>query len=77
MSNVLLMLAMHQEVQQKVVDELRDISNDDEDFNDEALGKMKYLEQVIKECLRLFPLPAISVRYASKDIQLGERHQSD
>lgn len=77
MSNVLLMLAMHQEVQQRVVDELRDNLTDNEDFNDETLGKMKYLEMVIKECLRLFPLPAISVRYASKDIQLGERHNSD
>lgn len=77
MSNILLMLAMHQEVQQRVVDELRDNLTDNEDFNDESLGKMKYLEMVIKECLRLFPLPAISVRYASKDIQLGERHNSD
>lgn len=71
-SNILLMLAMHQDVQQRVVDELTEIDLRGDDFSDESLGQMKYLEMVIKECLRLFPLPAVSVRYAAKDLQLSK-----
>lgn len=68
------MLAIHQDVQEKVVDELKEIfTSEIDEITEEALGKMKYLEMVIKECLRLFPLPSIAARNVTKDLQLSEK----
>lgn len=67
------MLAIHQDVQSKVVDELRQIfDSTDGEVNEEALGEMKYLEMVIKECLRLFPLPCMTIREVTQDLKLSK-----
>lgn len=63
-------LAKHPDVQQKVIEELRRIFDGD---NDKAptyqdVQKMKYLEMVIKESLRLYPpVPAFS-RVLTQDV---------
>lgn len=73
MSFALLMMAMHKNVQEKIVDELHSIfpSIDDEvDFN--SVNKLTYMEMVIKETMRLFPASTVLLRKASKDFQMGE-----
>lgn len=67
------MLAIHQDVQSKVIDELRQIfKSTDGEVNEEALGEMKYLEMVIKESLRLFPLPSMTIRKVTEDLKLSK-----
>ncbi|CAO1393073.1 unnamed protein product [Diamesa hyperborea] len=71
MSGVLLFLAMHQEVQDKVVLELKDVFDSvDQETENEMLNKLPYLDLVIKETLRLLPIAPILGREATKDIEL-------
>lgn len=67
----LYLLGSHPEIQGKVVDELENIFGDsDRDATYEDLQQMKYLEQVIKEALRLYPsVPAFS-RYLEADVKI-------
>lgn len=63
---------MHKDIQQKVVDELHTVFptvNDSVDF--EILNKLPYLEQVIKETLRLFPISAFTLRTAMEDVEIN------
>lgn len=70
---ILLLLAMHQEVQEKVFDELNIIiSYEDDGFSEDSLSKMKYLEMVMKESLRLIPIALIFGREVKKDIKLSK-----
>lgn len=56
MSITLLLLAMHQDVQEKVVEELKQIFPDKHsEVTKEDVEKMKYLEMCIQEELRMFP----------------------
>lgn len=67
------MLAMHKHVQQKVVAELRKLFtsvNDPIDF--ETLNHLPYLEMVIKETMRLFPVAAFTLRTANENFELQE-----
>ncbi|XP_050438038.1 cytochrome P450 4C1-like [Adelges cooleyi] len=67
----LLMLAMHQDIQHKVYEEIYSILGDsDRDVNPDEIYKFKYLEQVIKETLRHFPPGAIFSRKTDGDIKL-------
>ncbi|XP_043277718.1 uncharacterized protein [Venturia canescens] len=72
---VLLMLASHPEVQEKAYEELCDIYGDeistDRPIRNEDLSRMLYLERVIKETLRLFPVGPILVRQVREDLELG------
>lgn len=70
---VLLLLAMHQEEQEKVYKELSGICGDQEiiDFAEENLEEMKYLEMVIKESLRMIPVALIIGRTVKKELNLS------
>lgn len=71
-SIVLLLLAMYQDIQDKVVEELKDIfDSPDAELTEESLSEMKYLEMVIKESLRLIPVALTIGREAKKDIALS------
>lgn len=66
-----LMLAIHQDYQNQVFDELRSIfTNVDEPVTHEHLQQMQFLELVIEESLRLFPVAPHIAREATEDLQL-------
>ena len=65
------MLAMHQDVQEKVITEMQNFfDTKDEDVSTDLLPELTYLEMVIKENLRLLPILTFMGRLAEKDIQL-------
>lgn len=67
------MLAIHQDVQEKVYKEIWDIfGNSDRDITISDLSKLKYLEMVIKETLRLFPSIVAFLREPLEDIKFGK-----
>jgi cytochrome P450 len=69
----LMFLAINQEIQKKVHDEISEVFSDGDDYeiNYERLNNLRYLEKVMKETLRLFsPLP-ISARECLDDCDIG------
>lgn len=67
---ITLLLAINQNCQDRVFDELYEIFENQNDFvTTEHLGKMKYLELIIKESLRLFPIAPFFLRENSEDFQ--------
>nr|UZE89828.1 cytochrome P450 CYP4415A1 [Chrysoperla zastrowi sillemi] len=78
-SFVLLMLGIHQNIQDKVYEELNRILNDDKNEHEknknrmitpDDIRQMFYLEMVIKETLRLYPIVPIVARTITKDLML-------
>lgn len=52
-----MLLATHQEIQDRVVEELREVFYSDEvEISYDNITKLDYLERVIKESLRLCPV---------------------
>lgn len=71
MSSALLMLAIHQDVQDKVVEEMNSIFNGREiEIDSSNINDLKYLDLVIKETLRLFPVAPIIGRNINEDLTL-------
>ncbi|XP_044261197.1 cytochrome P450 4c3-like [Tribolium madens] len=69
----LIVLGIHPEVQRKISDELDLIFDHDErDPTFEDINKMQYLECVIKETLRIFPIAPIIMRSIDQDIKLEQ-----
>lgn len=67
-SSVLIMLAIYPDIQDKVVAELHEIFSDrDTPVTNEHIPKLTYLEMVIKETLRHFPVGPFIARKASVD----------
>jgi cytochrome P450 len=65
------MIAMHNDVQEKLFVEVQNVINElGETIGEEHLHKLIYLEMVIKETMRLFPVLPIHARLASEDIEL-------
>lgn len=64
-----LMLGMHPEIQDKVRTELHEVLGE-RNVTSEKLPELKYLEMVIKETLRLFPIAPLMVRELKDDVDL-------
>jgi cytochrome P450 len=65
------MLAMHSEVQKKVIDELDSIFGSSElDINNDNINRLNFLDVVIKETMRLFPLAPVIGRNMTDDLKL-------
>lgn len=74
-SYILLMLAMHPEIQEEVYQEIISVCpGADQDVTDDDYGKLKYLERVVKETLRLFPTVPTIARVSSRPFDLGKYH---
>lgn len=69
----LFLLTQHSSCQQKCMDELNEIfqNNDDRMPTMKDIGEMRYLEQCIKETLRLYPSVPIFGRKVAEDIPCG------
>lgn len=74
-------LATHPEVQAKVVAEIDSITGGDPDYELQYadLMAMKYITQVIKETLRIYPPMPVTIRNSLKDGRLGDyrMHKGD
>lgn len=72
MSSALLMLAMHPDVQQKVVEEIKTVcSTKDMYLDSKKLNELIYLEMVIKETMRLFPVLPMIGRETVGEVEIG------
>uniref|UniRef100_A0AAT9UTQ9 Cytochrome P450 4461J3 n=1 Tax=Maconellicoccus hirsutus TaxID=177089 RepID=A0AAT9UTQ9_MACHI len=67
-SFTLLMLALHQDAQQKVYEEITQLVSEHEVFtSDHLCNHLKYLEQCIRETLRMYDPAALSIRKSQKE----------
>lgn len=71
-SYIILLVAMHPNVQERLFQELRAVfASQDEDMTYEHMQQLPYLDQVIKEVLRLYPVGPFMVRRTTADVQLS------
>lgn len=71
-STAMIYLAINQDVQQKVYDEICEVYSDDSvEVNYDNLGSLKYLEMVLKETLRLFSPVPFTFRETLEDFDIG------
>lgn len=70
LSFVILMLAMHPEIQENCYNEIQGFNVDEPNW--EILNNLSYMEMVIKETLRIFSPGPILGRQATSDIKLGK-----
>lgn len=74
LAGALLLLAMNQDAQDKVVIEMENIfKSEDDEVDEDALSQMNYLDLVIKESLRLLPVALVIGRQAKKNIELSKK----
>ncbi|VVC43515.1 Cytochrome P450, E-class, group I,Cytochrome P450,Cytochrome P450, conserved site [Cinara cedri] len=67
----LLMLAIHPDIQDKVYDEIYNVLGDgDETITIEDTTKLVYLEQVLRETLRLYPVGPLLLRQLQDDVKI-------
>ncbi|GAB0099772.1 Cytochrome P450 [Sergentomyia squamirostris] len=73
-SYCILMIAMHPQVQTKLHDEIMSVLGDDaaENVKYEQVCELRYMEQVIKETLRLFPIAPLVARSVSAPFKLND-----
>ncbi|KAF6215237.1 hypothetical protein GE061_009989 [Apolygus lucorum] len=70
-AGVLLMIAIHQDVQERMYQEMKDVFGDsDRPAEKKDLEKMKYLEMVLNEGLRHFG-PVLTARRIDSDVPVG------
>ena len=69
-SFAVLMLGIHQDVQDKARAEVNKIF-ENKVIDAESLSKLKYMEMIIKETLRLFPIAPFMVRQLKEELKLG------
>ncbi|CAG9861617.1 unnamed protein product [Phyllotreta striolata] len=69
---IFIMLGMHQDVQEKVLDEVLSVVGPDRTPTPSDLPFLKYTERVVKESLRLFPIGVFFLREIVEDIDVGD-----
>lgn len=72
LSYTILLLAMYPEIQDRLYNELRSVyATQDEDTTYEHLQKLPYLDMVLKEGMRMFPVAPFLVRTAIADTPIS------
>lgn len=72
-SYVIILLAMHPSIQERLYNELRSIFDEqDENTTYEHIHQLEYLDLVIKETIRLFPVVPFVIRSITGDIPLNK-----
>lgn len=67
------MISQKPEIQEKIYEELKGImETSDSEITHEDIGRMKYLEQCIKETMRMFPTVPLIARVIEEDTQVGD-----
>ncbi|XP_031330392.1 cytochrome P450 4C1-like [Photinus pyralis] len=69
-SFIFVMLGMYPDVQEEVYQEVLDVLGPDRAVEAADLGRFQYMERVMKETMRIFPVGPLLVRAITKDIQL-------
>lgn len=65
------MLAIHPDVQRKVVNELKEVfGSADTNIVYDSLNKLAYLDMVFKETMRLFPVLPLSARKSTDEFDI-------
>ncbi|XP_053691289.1 cytochrome P450 4c21-like [Sabethes cyaneus] len=75
LSHVMLMLAIHQEVQENVYNEIVNVigsSDPSVSVQNDHLGKLNYTEMVIRETMRLFPVGPIVARTCTAPTKISK-----
>lgn len=71
-SNIILLLAMHPEVQEKCYQEVRSVWIDpDTDIDLDLIPNMTYLDMTIKECMRIIPTAAFVMKTSDDAVEFG------
>ncbi|XP_062557031.1 cytochrome P450 4c3-like [Armigeres subalbatus] len=74
-SFILLMLAIHQDVQERCYQEIAGVCPEiDQYISAEHAANLTYLEMACKETMRLFPVAPILGRIATEDVKLNDCH---
>lgn len=69
--HAILMLALHQDVQEKAYQEVKEIfGSENAEFTLDTLNELRYLEQVIRETMRLFTVVPFICKTNTIDIEL-------
>jgi len=77
MTFTLLLLAHHPEIQEKLFQEIQDVTGGRDDFTTDDLSKMNYMERTLKESIRIYPpVPYIS-RTLTEDMLHGKKNNFD
>ncbi|KAG5684358.1 hypothetical protein PVAND_013593 [Polypedilum vanderplanki] len=71
LASIFLMLAMHKDCQQKLIDEIDEILTSDDEITNEDLSKFTYTDMVIKESLRLFGPGGAIGRQTTDEMEVG------
>ncbi|XP_038219474.1 cytochrome P450 4C1-like [Zerene cesonia] len=67
----LVLIGSHPHVQEKIYEELRVVfGSDDRDVTKQDLSQLVYLEAVLKESMRIFPIVPVTARILDRDIKL-------
>lgn len=70
-AHTILMLAMHPEIQEKVYQEMSEVfDSKDVEFTGEILNTLRYLDQVVRETMRMFPIIPMISRQLHDDMVL-------
>ncbi|XP_069363043.1 cytochrome P450 4V2-like [Maniola hyperantus] len=67
----ILLVGSYHEVQQKIFEELHDVFGDeDREVTKQDLLRLVYLEAVLKESIRIYPIAPFIIRYLDQDVKL-------
>lgn len=71
-SYIILLLAMYPDIQERLYEELHTVyESQDEDTTNEHIPQLNYMDRVIKEGLRLFPLGPFLLRRATGNVEIS------